>query len=361
MSFRNCLASFLCVLVLFFSTSMRAQDKQLSDATTFVDVAAFASQEMGKIAKDTDRASILFSAADKLLVIAQNDMEKRTAYSWKLTAFQFQIRGGMEGAEQKMETFLEEIASHEDANIRGVADNYRFSQFRQRATMPASSPEELDKTKAEFKTWVNRGSQHAYSLVSLGLQIAERNEVPAEQFIKDLTAFIQSPECTLPEAKKQGLTMAVDGLFRLAAGSDPKLYGKTLDDKNFEWEKLRGKYVLIKFTATWCGPCAAEIPSMKEAYEKYHAKGFEIVSVYVGETAADPVVAVKQSVEEKQIPWIIISEELSKKAGHPEYGTFYNVFSVPTMILVNREGKIIKTGAVLHGKGLQTTLTEIFR
>jgi len=106
-------------------------------------------------------------------------------------------------------------------------------------------------------------------------------------------------------------------------------------------------------------PCQMEIPGMLEAYEKYHDSGLEIVSVYIWQSEHDPVATVKSYVEEKKLPWIIISEELSKKAGHPAYGDFYGMRSVPTMVLVDKEGKIIMTDA--RGVPLQAKLAEIFK
>jgi thiol-disulfide isomerase/thioredoxin len=148
-------------------------------------------------------------------------------------------------------------------------------------------------------------------------------------------------------------------MIRLVVGNDPKLYGRTIDDKDFDWTSLRGKYVLVKFTATWCGPCKMEVPGMLEAYKKYKDKGLEIVSVYVFQREADPVATVKEFVAEEKLPWIILSEALTEKAKQPKQGEYYAIQGVPTMVLVDKEGKVIMSEA--RGKALQNKLAEIFK
>ena len=124
-------------------------------------------------------------------------------------------------------------------------------------------------------------------------------------------------------------------------GSDFTLYGKTLDNEDFDWESFRGKYVLVKFTATWCPPCIMAIPDMLDTYEKYRDKDFEIVSAYVFQHEADPVATVKRFVEQRNLPWIILSEALTAQAGLPPQGEAFGIEGVPTMVLVNKEGKVI--------------------
>ena len=154
---------------------------------------------------------------------------------------------------------------------------------------------------------------------------------------------------------KQDTAADVNGQPPRSAG-ELSLYGKTIDGEDFDWESLRGKYVLVKFTATWCGPCKREIPGMLAAYEKYRGKDFEIVSVYIWKR--DGNADIQQSVEQEKLPWLIISESLTEKAGMPPQGRFFGIEGVPTMLLVDKEGKILTPEA--RGAKLKQELQRLF-
>jgi thiol-disulfide isomerase/thioredoxin len=367
MLIKNYLVFVACLLSLFIVTSVSAQDKKLSDAKTFEDVAAYIKQESEKIPADATQdvrslavADFLMAAGDKLLTIAQNDLEKRSAYGWKLQAHQQRVYARVADAAQIRDNYISGLASHEDPVARNFVLPYQFNQFRQRVDEAEVSPENFGKFMSELKTWINQKDLSASYITTFGLQMADQYKVPTEQFIKEMVEYVQSAECPLSAEEKNERIVAFEGVLRLTTlGNDPKLYGKTLDNKDFKWADLRKKYVLIKFTATWCGPCQRKIPGMLEAYEKYHEKGLEIVSIYMGQREADPVATVKNYVEEKKLPWIIISEELSKRAKHPEFGTYYGIRGVPTFVLVDPEGKIILKAH--HGEEWKDKLAEIFK
>ena len=373
-SVQNCLAF---VLYLFLSASVSAQGLKLEDAKTFADVAAYLQQERSKLNTDASVkesalfvANLLLPASAKLLEVAQNDMERRSAYNMKLQALQNQIVAEVEGARERYDTYLKELATHQDEDARNFAATYQFGQLRSiamRTAGRAASPATFNEFKSELKRWLNQAEVPVEYISSLGLPtLAERNNVPPKRFIEELVTFVQSPECTVSTEKKKELTAALEGLLLLLLGSDPQLYGRTLDDKEFVWEDLLKKdsvkYILIKFTATWCPPCQMEIPGMLDAYEKYHNKGLEIISVYIFQENrgdATPLETVKNYVKEKKLPWIVISETLSVRAKHPEYGKHYGIPGVPEMVLVNKEGKIIMTNA--RGVELRKKLEELFK
>ncbi len=125
----------------------------------------------------------------------------------------------------------------------------------------------------------------------------------------------------------------------------------TLSDSSgnlYSLKQFRGKYVLVDFWASWCGPCRKENPTLKEAYRKYAGQGLEIVSISIDQDKRSWLNAVHTD----QLQWLQLSD-LNRFAV-----SLYGISSIPKNFLLDPGGVIIAKD--LRGEQLEVKLNEIF-
>jgi peroxiredoxin len=114
----------------------------------------------------------------------------------------------------------------------------------------------------------------------------------------------------------------------------PEFTQTSPDGSQVSLSAFRGKYVLIDFWASWCGPCRAENPNVLKAYKAFHDKGLEILAVSLDKSKE----AWEKAIREDGLPWHQVSD---LKGFENAVARQYNIQSIPQNILVNPEGKVV--------------------
>jgi thiol-disulfide isomerase/thioredoxin len=158
------------------------------------------------------------------------------------------------------------------------------------------------------------------------------------------------------EIKKGTIAQRIDTFLKksesVAIGTKaPEFEGTDPDGNLIKLTDVLGKVTLIDFWASWCGPCRKENPNVVSAYNKYHDKGFNIISVSLDRKGGKE--AWKRAIIKDKMNW----NHVSRLEYFGPLAKLYNVSAIPATFLLDENGIIIATN--LRGQQLHDKLEEL--
>ncbi|WP_298715952.1 TlpA disulfide reductase family protein [Chitinophaga sp.] len=157
-----------------------------------------------------------------------------------------------------------------------------------------------------------------------------------------------------------GLTALEQGAGEETSAGPASMIGQVAPDfvlpdpsgKQIHLSSFKGKYVLVDFWASWCGPCRQENPNVVAAYNQYKNKNFTILGVSLDKEKANWL----KAISDDQLTWTHVSD---LKFWESSVVPLYGINAIPTNILVDPAGKII--AANLRGSALESKLAEVLK
>ncbi|MBF9143662.1 TlpA disulfide reductase family protein [Hymenobacter properus] len=250
------------------------------------------------------------------------------------------------------------------AAVQPVMDRMKAAGAENRKATEAerNDPAFRERMQAQFEGFSKEMTQGYYKFIkanpnswaSLDALLGLRSmEVPQYATVGPLYEALSPALKNSPQGHEYG--EIVQGLKETAVGQPaPAFSQKTPDGKTVSLADYRGKYVLVDFWASWCGPCRAENPNVTKVYNEFKGRNFDILGVSLDDEKGRAKWL--KAVEDDHLAWTQVSD---LKGWQNEAAQRYHVRAIPQNFLVDPTGKIV--AANLRGEELKTTLAKLIK
>jgi thiol-disulfide isomerase/thioredoxin len=300
------------------------------------------------------RAAAQLAACEKILSAQPkpDQGQAQAAVRAKVAALKVLGRLGDASAQESLEGTVGQV---EKLGFPEMVREVQLAALDNRCEKAASlRDEEYEKLVDRLKEFLADGVDGGSAALAVNLAMAAEASNRPTLAIKAYTT-LGTLLTASNDAKIAGSAASMLGAARRLelVGKPFTLQGATVANKPVDWKKYRGKVVLIDFFATWCGPCREEVPGIVNCYKTYHKRGFEVIAISLDRDRK----AIEDYVDKERLPWTILLDRNEARGTDKSMATYYGIFTIPQMILVGKDGKVVALDA--RGDRLRKKLEEL--
>jgi len=293
----------------------------------------------------------LVEAADKILAAKTSDSTRLAAIKSKRSALAILDHYGDPNVLKMLKEFLDQIKDEKQPEVVRMIKPLRLEvRLADAWRDPFTFAEVWGDLKKEWNA--NPTDKEITSLAITLANGIESHDPSRVQVLTDVAEILMKSK----DPKNVDVAKKFEGIARRITllGKPVEIKGTMLDGRLFDRASVQGKVVLLDFWATWCPPCMQEFPNVKQNYEKYHDKGFEVVGVSLDQSGEDLL----KFLETEKVAWpILFAKEKKDQYWNNPLAVYYGVNAIPCAILTNQKGEVISLQA--HGEELSRMLEQL--